>query len=194
MRLGASLTISGHPSHIRTYKRGELTPPPPPLHSVISCFVRNRDALFVLLYFLETSNLKILSILGFSFRFSFAVSNTHCYRIRDRRGVLLNSKTILNKQKFRPKMYIMYQSIPSLTISPGDARGFAHSSCPWGRVFAPLSCPGVLNQNENAIILKKSTNFALLFKQRSSSTFDMLIYARSQQCDLIGGPTYLLII
>ena len=24
---------------------------------------------------------------------------------------------------------------------PGDPRGFAHSSCPWGRVFAPLSCP-----------------------------------------------------
>ena len=37
---------------------------------------------------------------------------------------------------------VMYQSIPSLTIPPGDPRGFAHSGCPWGRVFAPLSCPG----------------------------------------------------
>ena len=25
---------------------------------------------------------------------------------------------------------------------PGRPRGFALSSCPWGRVFAPLSCPG----------------------------------------------------
>ena len=41
----------------------------------------------------------------------------------------------------------MYQSIPSLTISPGDPWGFAHSSCPRGSVFAPLSCPGVLNQS-----------------------------------------------
>ena len=47
---------------------------------------------------------------------------------------------------------------------PGDRRGFAHSSCPWGRVFAPLSCPGVspgslprgvLNQSKSSIILKK---------------------------------------
>ena len=34
--------------------------------------------------------------------------------------------------------------------------GFAHSSCPWGRVFAPLSCPGVLNQSKSSIILKKA--------------------------------------
>ena len=38
---------------------------------------------------------------------------------------------------------LMYQSIPSLTIPPSDPRGFAHSSCPRSRVFAPLSCPGV---------------------------------------------------
>ena len=31
-------------------------------------------------------------------------------------------------------------------------------------------------------------------KQRSSSSFHMVIYARSEQCALIGGPTYLLII
>ena len=41
------------------------------------------------------------------------------------------------------KISVMYQSIPSLTIPPGDPRGFAHSSCPRGRVFAPLSCPGI---------------------------------------------------
>ena len=39
---------------------------------------------------------------------------------------------------------LMYQSIPSLTIPPGNPRGFAHSCCPWGRVFAPPSCPGGL--------------------------------------------------
>ena len=73
-------------------------------------------------------------------------------------------KTVDKTQK------IMYQSIPSLTIPPppppqGDPRGFANSSCPWGRVFALLSCPGVcprvcpggvLNQNKSSIILKKA--------------------------------------
>ena len=38
--------------------------------------------------------------------------------------------------------HLTHQSVPSLTIPPGDPREFAHSSCPWGRVFAPLSCPG----------------------------------------------------
>ena len=82
---------------------------------------------------------------------------------------------------------IMYQSIPSLTIPPrGDPRGFAHSSCPWSRVFAPLSCPGVLNQSKSSIILKKSAIFALSLKQMGSGSFHMFIYARSEQCDL--GP------
>ena len=35
---------------------------------------------------------------------------------------------------------------------------------------------------------------AFRVKQRSSSSYHMLIYARSEQCDLIGSPTYLLII
>ena len=88
----------------------------------------------------------------------------------------------------------MYQSIPSLTITlPGDPQGFAHSSCPWGRVFAPLSCPGVcpgrvLNQSKSSIILKKKATFAFSLKQISSSSFHMLLYARSEQCDL--GPIY----
>ena len=87
----------------------------------------------------------------------------------------------------------MYQSIPSLTIPPGDPRGFAHSSCPWDRVFAPPSCPGicprgVLNRSKRSIILKKSAIFALSLKQMSSSSFHMFIYARSQQCHL--GPMY----
>ena len=83
----------------------------------------------------------------------------------------------------------MHQSIPSLTTPPGDPPGFAHSSCPWGRVFAPLSCPGVypgvgvLNQNKSSIILKKSAIFALYLKQMNSSSFHMFIYARSEQCD-----------
>ena len=76
----------------------------------------------------------------------------------------------------------MHQSIPSLNIPPGDPRGFAHFSCPWGRVFAPLFCPGmgVLNQSKSSIILKKSAIFA---KQMSSSLFHMFIYARSAQCN-----------
>ena len=91
----------------------------------------------------------------------------------------------------------MYQSIPSLTIPPsGDPRGFAHSSCPRGRVFAPLSCPGVCpgvcsrvsNQSKSSIILKKSAIFALSPKQLSSSSFHMFIYARREQCDLV--PIY----
>ena len=36
----------------------------------------------------------------------------------------------------------MYQSIPSLTIPPGDPRGFARYHCPGGRVFAQVSFPG----------------------------------------------------
>ena len=84
---------------------------------------------------------------------------------------------------------IMYQTIPSLTIPPGDPRGFAHSSCPRGRVFAPLSCPGVcsgvLSQSKSSIIL----NFHLSLKQLSSSSFHMFIYARSEQCDLV--PIYI---
>ena len=64
---------------------------------------------------------------------------------------------------------------------PGDPRGFAHSGCPWGRVFAPLSCPGVcprgvLNQSKSSIILKKSALFALSVKQMGSS-FHIFIYA-----------------
>ena len=87
----------------------------------------------------------------------------------------------------------MYQSIPSLTTPPGDPRGFAHSGCPWGQVFASLSCPelcpgGVLNQSKSSIILKKSAIFALSLRQMGSSSFHMFIYARSEQCDL--GPIY----
>ena len=89
----------------------------------------------------------------------------------------------------------MYQSIPSLTIPPGDPRGFAHSSCPWGRVFAPLSCAGVCprvlrskEKFDNSKNFEKSAIFALSLKQMSSSSFNMFIYARSDQCDL--GPIY----
>ena len=70
----------------------------------------------------------------------------------------------------------------------GDPRGFAHSSCPWGRIFAPLSCPRVLNQSKSLTILKKSAIFALSLKQMGSSSFHMSVYARSEQCDL--GPIY----
>ena len=53
---------------------------------------------------------------------------------------------------------------------------------------------GGLNQNKSSIILKKSGIFALSLNQMSSSSFHMFIYARSEQCALIRGPTYLLII
>ena len=38
---------------------------------------------------------------------------------------------------------------PNHPPPPGNCRGFAHSSCPWDRVFAPLSCPEVLNQSKS---------------------------------------------
>ena len=83
-----------------------------------------------------------------------------------------------------PLEVFMYQSIPSLNISQGEPPGLAHSSCPRGRVFYPLSCPGVSNQSESSIILKKSAIFVLSLKQLSSSSFHIFIYARSEQCNL----------
>ena len=89
--------------------------------------------------------------------------------------------------------YASVNSKPDHPPPPGDPRGFAHSNCPWGRVFAPLSCPevcprGVLNQSKSLIILEESMIFALSLKQMSSSSFHMFIYARSEPCDL--GPIY----
>ena len=67
--------------------------------------------------------------------------------------------------------YLMYHSILSLTIPPGDPRGFAHSSCARGRVFAALSCPGfapgVLNQSKSSIILKKARFLLCLLTLRA---------------------------
>ena len=87
-------------------------------------------------------------------------------------------------------LVVMYQSIPSLTIPfpPPPPQATPHSSCPWGRVFAPLSRPGVLNQSKSSIILKKSAIFALSLKQMGSSSFHMFIYASSEQCDLRRFP------
>ena len=78
---------------------------------------------------------------------------------------------------------------------PGDPRGFAHSSFP-GFGFLLLCLPwglpgggGLLNQSKSSIILKKKTAIsALSLKQMGSSSFHMLRYARSEQCDL--GPIY----
>ena len=88
---------------------------------------------------------------------------------------------------------VRYQSIPSLTIlpppraTPGDSHIL--STCPWSRVFAPPSCPGVLNQSKSSIILrKKNAIFGLSLKQMDSSSFYKLIYAKSEQCDV--GPIY----
>ena len=91
---------------------------------------------------------------------------------------------------FHPLHYVSANSKPD--HPPGDPRGFAHSSCPRGRAFAPLSwpgvCPGVSNQSKSSIILKKSAIFALSLKQLSSSSFHMFIHARSESCDLV--PIY----
>ena len=89
----------------------------------------------------------------------------------------------------------MYQSIPSLTTPPrATPWGFAHSSCPWGKVSSsvlPGGLPGgILNQSKSSIILKKKAIFALSLKQMGSSSFHMFIYARSEQCDL--GPIYII--
>ena len=60
--------------------------------------------------------------------------------------------------------------------------------------LAPGSPGGGLKSKEMFVSFEKSATFALLLKQMSSSSFQMFIYARSEQYDLIGGPSYLLII
>ena len=78
---------------------------------------------------------------------------------------------------------------------PPATRGDSHILVAPGVGFSLLYLArGVLNQNKNSVILKKSAIFALSLKQMSSSSFHMFIYARREQCDLIRGPTYLLII
>ena len=84
---------------------------------------------------------------------------------------------------------LMHQSIPSLTIPPGDPGDSHILVVP--EVRFSLVCGG---QNKNSIILRKGAIFASSLKQISSSSFHMFIYARSEQCDLTGGPIYLLII
>ena len=86
-----------------------------------------------------------------------------------------------------PKKYSANVSVNSKPdhSPPGDPQGFAHSSCLRGRVFAPLSCPGVC---PGVLKQSKSTIFALSLKQLSSSSFHMFIYARSEQRDLV--PIY----
>ena len=71
--------------------------------------------------------------------------------------------------------------VSSVNSKPGPSP--AHPSCLWGRVFAPLSCPGVLNQTKSLIILKKA-RFLPAYKWVTA----LFIYARSEQCDL--GPVY----
>ena len=42
---------------------------------------------------------------------------------------------------------------------PGDLRGFGHSSCPWGQVLAPLSCPGGLKSKLKFNNFEKKRDF-----------------------------------
>ena len=87
--------------------------------------------------------------------------------------------------------YVSVNSKPDHS-PPGDPREFAHSSCPRGRVFAPLSCPrvcpGGLKSKQKFDNFEKSAIFALSLKHLSSSSFHMFIYARSEQRDLV--PIY----
>ena len=53
---------------------------------------------------------------------------------------------------------------------------------------------GGIKSKEKFDNFEKSAIFALSLKQMSSSSFHMFKYARSEQYDLTGGPTYLLII
>ena len=73
--------------------------------------------------------------------------------------------------------------------TPGDshilvAPGVGFSLIRLARGFAR----GVFNQSKSSIILKKSPIFALSLKQLSSSSFNMFIYARSEQGDFV--PIY----
>ena len=88
----------------------------------------------------------------------------------------------------------MYQSIPSLTIPPGDPRDSHILVAPrvgFSLLFlARGSARGVLNQSKSSIILKKSAIFHLSLKQLSNSSFHLFIYARSEQCGLV--PIYII--
>ena len=66
----------------------------------------------------------------------------------------------------------MYQSIPSLTIPPGDPRGFARSHCPRGRVLAQLSLPGGWGfelDKFSPFLEEKCRNFSICFKETEGS-------------------------
>ena len=52
-------------------------------------------------------------------------------------GNAMSPSTLLNECEINVSVNFKPNHPP-----PGNCRGFAHSSCPWGRVFAPLSCPG----------------------------------------------------
>ena len=87
--------------------------------------------------------------------------------------------TFLSEKPLLKLSSVKLMSIPSLTIPPSDPRGFAHSSCPRGRVFTPLSCPGVypgfcpgvLNQSKSSIILKKARFLLCLLNNRVAALF-----------------------
>ena len=84
----------------------------------------------------------------------------------------------------------MYQSIPSLTILPSRATPVdSHILVAPGVGFSLLCLAReVLNQSKSSIILENSAIFALSLKQMGSSSFDMFIFAKSEQCDF--GPIY----
>ena len=54
---------------------------------------------------------------------------------------------------------------------PERPPGFSHSGCPWGRGFAPLSCPEVLNQNKNSTILGKARFLLCHLNKRVAALF-----------------------
>ena len=67
---------------------------------------------------------------------------------------------------------IMYQSVPGLTIPPGDPRGFVHSHCPGGQVFAQLSLPrgrGIEFKKFFTVLKENCRSFSICFKETRGS-------------------------
>ena len=81
----------------------------------------------------------------------------------------------------KPSAYRVNVSVNSKPDHPpGYPREFAHSSCPWGRVFAPLSCPGVLNQSRSSIMKKLRFLLCLLNKWVAALFICLYIYTYLQ--------------
>ena len=69
-------------------------------------------------------------------------------------------------------LFVMNQSISSLTIPPGRPQGIHTSSLPGGSVFAQLSLPGGRGfelEKFSAVLKEKCKNFSVCFKEAGGS-------------------------